>query len=105
MTYTICPSCGMKHEWSWEDAFDKFGFGDGDGLVMTEVVADSLRGEGYDVEVQPWGMHDVVITAVSRDSVPLIPATACIGYDDPRLYLPPDLVALLDREFSTDREV
>ena len=41
---TICESCGSSHEWTWADAFDKFGFGDGDGLVMTSSVADIPRG-------------------------------------------------------------
>ena len=28
--------------WEWEDAFDKFGFEDGDGLVMTHKVAEFI---------------------------------------------------------------
>ena len=28
--------------WTWEEAFDKFGFNDGDGLVMTYEVADFI---------------------------------------------------------------
>lgn len=46
---TICPTCGQAHNWSWEEAFDKFGFGDGDDLVMTEKVAEALRKNGYEV--------------------------------------------------------
>lgn len=105
MSYTICPSCGMKHEWSWEEAFDKFGFGDGDGLVMTEVVADALRAAAYEVKVQPWGIHNVVITAISRNGTALVPESVNVGYDDPRDYLPSDIVSFLDHEFSEDREV
>lgn len=105
MSYTICPSCGMKHEWSWEEAFDKFGFGDGDGLVMTEVVADALRAAGCEVKVQPWGIHNVVITAISRNGTALVPESVNVGYDDPRDYLPTELVALLDEAFPEDREV
>lgn len=105
MSYTICPSCGMKSEWSWEEAFDKFGFGDGDGLVMTEVVADALRAVSYDVKVQPWGIHNVVITAISRNGTALVPESVNVGYDDPRKYLPTELVALLDEAFPEGSEV
>ena len=38
--------------WSWEEAFDKFGFEDGDGLVMTDVVAAVLQDAGYSVTAE-----------------------------------------------------
>lgn len=94
-----CPACNMQL-WSWEEAFDKFGFSDGDGLVMSDTVADALRLAGYRVELTPWGMHNVVITGISRDGKALIPDTATVGYDDPRSYLPHDIIELLDRTFS-----
>lgn len=102
---TRCDHCGAMHNWSWEDAFDKFGFDDGDGLVMTEAVADALRERGYDVTVQPWGLHNVVITELSRDGGSLIPEEATVGYDDPRDYLPEEVVDLLDRAFPDGMEV
>ena len=43
MTFSTCPKCLSTIDWSWEEAFDKFGFGDGDGLVMTDTVAAALR--------------------------------------------------------------
>src|SRR5690606_11796613 len=61
---TCCPTCGHTHHWSWEEAFDKFGFGDGDDLVMTEAVADALRRHGYAVTVTQWGMHNAIITEI-----------------------------------------
>lgn len=102
---TICPTCGHAHYWSWEEAFDKFGFGDGDELVMTEAVADALRGHGYTVTVTQWGIHNAIITDINRDGVALIPDTVTRGYDDPRKYLPKDVVDVLDREFRDGRRI
>lgn len=97
--FATCPTCGAPHAWTWEEAFDKFGFGDGDGLVLTDIVADALREAGYRVEVHPWGMHNVVITGISRADTSLIPETATVGYDNPRGYLPGDIIELLDNTF------
>ena len=99
VNHTTCPHCGCYCGWSWEDAFDKFGFDDGDGIVMTDTVAQTLRDNGYKVEVTPWGLHNVVITGIARDGISLIPEATELGYDDPRNYLPHDIVALLDRSF------
>lgn len=96
-----CPTCGADYIWPWEDAFDKFGFGDGDGLVMTEAVADALREHGYGVTVEAWGMHNVVITAIDKDGVPFIPDEVSVGYDDPRTYLPRKIVVILDKAFPS----
>jgi len=97
---TSCPFCGHLHRWSWEEAFDKFGFDDGDGLVMTESVAEALRAHGYVATTFHWGFHNVIITAIARDGVSVIPEGTIGGYDDPRDYLPDDVVALLDDEFG-----
>lgn len=102
---TICPTCGHTHHWSWEEAFDKFGFGDGDDLVMTETVADAIRRHGYAVTVTQWGFHNAIITDISRDGVALIPKTVTKGYDEPRNYLPKEVVDLLDREFRDGQRV
>ena len=105
MSITICPTCGNTQTWRWEEAFDKFGFGDGDGLVMTDAVAAALRAAGYDVTVTAWGCHNVVISSVTRDGQELIPEKATLGYDDPRAYLPAGIVTLLDDIFTEDQEV
>ena len=42
-------------EWEWEEAFDKFGFGDGDGWNGTDSVAEFIQGKGYEVECDHWG--------------------------------------------------
>lgn len=107
MSITHCPNCLEPITWSWEEAFDKFGFGDGDGVVMTDHVADALRQAGYAVEVVPWGMHNVTISSIKTDAGhEVIPFdTISFGYDDPRDYLPEAIVRLLDETFTTDTEV
>lgn len=105
MSFTTCTTCGNRYEWSWEEAFDKFGFEDGDGLVMTDHVADFLRSTGLSVTVQRYGFHNLVITDIELDGQSLIPETAQRGYDDPREYLPDDIVHELDRRFPEGREV
>ena len=64
MSITTCPTCCAPHTWLWEEAFDKFGFGDGDGIVMTEHVANALRKHGYVVTAEPLGVHNVAITSI-----------------------------------------
>lgn len=105
MSLTTCPSCGNLTTWSWEDAFDKFGYGDGDGVVMTEHVAEALRNRKYEVTVEAWGCHNIVITSIKRAGKELIPATCQLGYDDPRDYLPKAIIKLLDKTFTPDTEV
>jgi hypothetical protein len=105
MSTTVCKTCGTTHTWSWVEAFDKFGFGDGDGLVMTEHVAVALRAACYVVIVERWGCHNVIITSIMRGGVELIPEDAKLGYDDPRDYLPKVIVDMLDAAFPAEREV
>lgn len=107
MTMTICKACCSEMHWNWEEAFDKFGFADGDGLVMTEHVAEALRKASYTVKVEPWGLHNVVITSIKsgKQQRELIPNSVDFGCDDPRDYLPKKIVKLLDEAFSDDTEV
>ena len=101
MSFSTCPTCFNTVDWSWEEAFDKFGFGDGDGLVMTEHVAAALRKNGYVVTTHTWGSHNTIITSiVGKRGKELIPASANVGYDDPREYLPIRIRRLLDEAFS-----
>lgn len=105
MSYSTCMTCGGRYDWQWEEAFNKFGFGDGGRIVMTETIADALRAAGYAVTVEPWGIHIIVITAIERNGQPIIPDGATIGYDNPRHYLPPEIVKLLDEAFPEHAEV
>ena len=101
MPVSECHCCGGQYSWKWEEAFDKFGFGDGDGQIETDTVETILTAAGYEVKSDMWGMHNVVIRSIRKDGVELMPPDASeftVGYDDPRSYLPPDIVELLDRE-------
>ena len=90
-------------DWAWEEAFDKFGFGDGDGLVMTWDVAAALEHAGYTVECDEWGMHNTVIVSIKKDDKELISKSADLAYDDPRQNLPADIVQLLDNQFPKEK--
>ena len=105
MPRTTCTTCGGDHIWSWEEAFDKFGFGDGDGMVMTDAVIRTIKTAGYDASAEAWGFHNVVITSIKRDDCDVIPPTAVIGYDSPRNYLPVSLIDFLDQHLGDDVEV
>lgn len=101
MPYECCPNCGTDYLWEWEQAFYKFGFGDGDGVVHTHEVASVLRAVGYKVEHQFWGMHNDVIRSIKKDGIELMPNDESeheVGYVDPRDYLPEEIVKLLDKE-------
>jgi hypothetical protein len=87
-------------DWTWEEAFDKFGFDDGDGLVLTYRVVGALESENYDVDYDAWGMHNTIIRSIKKDGVELIPEDIDLGYDDPRQYLPADIVQFLDDYFN-----
>ncbi len=105
MPTSTCKTCGAPYLWLWEEAFDKFGFADGDGQVMTHQVALGLQRAGYSVTYEPWGFHNTVITSITRNGVEQIPATANLGYDDPREYLPDHIVKRLDDELAPEHEV
>jgi len=100
MSITICQTCGGTYHWGWEDAFDKFGFNDGDGQVMTDTVIETLSEAGYVATAEPWGIHNIVITSIKRDGVELIRPDVDLGYADPRSYLPTDVILLLDEKLS-----
>ncbi len=101
MPVSTCMSCGGHYRWRWEEAFDKFGFGDGDGQVETDTVVAVLENAGYVVEANPWGLHNAVITSIKdNQGTELIPDASEIGYDDPRGFLPPEIITLLDRELG-----
>jgi hypothetical protein len=67
-----CHSCGHEYFWRWEEAFDKFGFGDGDGPNETWQVEDVLNGAGYKTKIIRWTLHNTLITSIRRDGKELI---------------------------------
>lgn len=96
-----------KHvqEWSWEEAFSKFGFEDGDGWNGTSLVSDFIESLGYSTECENWGMHNYLIVKLFMpDSTevlcPLDEMGKGWGYREPRGYLPQTLVRALDEEFN-----
>ncbi len=102
MAVTECNNCGGELCWQWSEAFEKFGFMDGDGQVETWQVQAVLSEAGYECTVQDWGMHNTVIASIKKDGTELIPydnPNCRFGYDDPRGYLPSEITALLDDQF------
>jgi hypothetical protein len=88
MPITTCANCSFCYSWSWEDAFDKFGFCDGDGQVMTDEVVCVLRAAGYEVSAAACGLHNVTIRSIKREGVEQKPEHVDLGYADPRKYVP-----------------
>jgi hypothetical protein len=82
-------------EWTWEEAFEKRGFNDGDGEVHTEAVQEIIEEAGYVVVRERWGVHNIVITSIKKIGDELMPG----HWDDPREFLPDELVELLDKAF------
>lgn len=93
--------------WIWEDAFNKFGFGDGDDPVYTQDVEDTLRKEGYETESVQWGLHNTVIDSIKKNGVEFVPqgkltrGRPVLGYDNPRKYLPEKIIKLLDDKLKS----
>ncbi len=84
--------------WEGEEAFDKFGFGDGDSWNGTHLVEDALEEQGCWVDANTWGMHNYMIDSIQRGEE----RWEVDGYKSPREVLPPDLVAFLDQRFNDD---
>ena len=85
--------------WQWEEAFDKFGFGDGDGANFTHEVEDFLQGLGWDAVPDCWGIHNYMIMELTGPNGEKPMADCNVGYDCPRTYLPKELIEKLDEEF------
>lgn len=99
MAISICDTCGGEFHWCWEEAFYKNGFNDGDGQIETWQVEAALKKAGYDVSVSEWGVHNTVIISIKLNGIELIPyerPDMTFGYDDPRSYLPSEVIAALD---------
>lgn len=54
-------------EWQWEEAFDKFGFGDGDRWNGTHEVESEIESLGYTCETEHWGCHNYMIFDIKKD--------------------------------------
>lgn len=84
----------------WSNAFYKFGYDDGDGVVETPCIAAQLENGGYQVQYSRWSPHNTIIYSIIKGEKELMPVPGMgyrIGYDDPRLYLPTAICRVLDR--------
>lgn len=106
MPVSKCINCHChSFSWIWEEAFDKFGFHDGGEQIETYEVADVLTEAGYEVKVDGWGMHNMLIVSIKKDGKELIPhddPKIAFGYTDARDYLPAEIIALLDDKLPAD---
>lgn len=83
----------------WSEAFDKFGYDDGDGVVETPLVAEILENAGYRVKYSRWSPHNTIIYSIKKDGIELMPLGHHfwrIGYDNPTKYLPNTITILLE---------
>jgi hypothetical protein len=99
--------------WAWDEAFSKFGFGDGDEANFTSEVAAFINSKGYECNCDTWGIHNYMIMEIFKEKKgvrtnimqfpkghPKFGQEPNVGYDDPREYLPKALVKALDKEFG-----
>ena len=89
----------LKHHWS--EAFNKFGYDDGDGIIETPIVARILEDAGYTVKFSRWSPHNTIIYSIQKDGVEFMPLNhkfIRIGYDDPHQYLPNKIVGILNEQ-------
>ena len=70
-------------------------------------MAGVLEDVGYDVQITHWGLHNHVINSIKKEGIEYIPdhqSGYTLGYDNPRDYLPKEIVDLLDKEFPPTTE-
>ena len=88
----------MKYH--WREAFNKFGYDDGDGDIETPLVARILEDAGYAVKYSRWSPHNTIIYSIQKDGMEFMPVNDLkyrIGYDDPRDYLPCNILFIMNR--------
>ena len=119
--------------WSWEEAFDKFGFGDGDRWNGTHEVEGEIESLGYECETEHWGVHNYMIFDIKKDGKSILfpdrndtgvdlddwlpeveqrikdrggedKVPEPLGYEWVRNYLPDDIIEHLDKVFTDDWE-
>ncbi len=90
--------------WTWEEAFQKFGFNDGNNS-QTFRVQKVLEAAGYGCDEASGGWHNNVICGLSKEMGAVWAEETCEDVDDDaklRASLPPEVVALLDTAFPDD---
>ena len=83
--------------WVWGEAFNKFGFGDGNGWNGTSLVEEFLLSIGCkEVKCDSWGAHNYMIFGIlDKDDTKY----EFNGYNDPRDVLPKHIIEKLDNNF------
>ena len=119
--------------WEWEEAFNKFGFGDGDSWNGTHEVEGEIKSLGYECVTDSWGVHNWMILDIKKDGKSILfpedkehghnlddwlpeiqqrikdrGATRTdiepLGYEPARNYLPNDIIEHLDKVFNEEWE-
>ena len=96
MNATLSGAVLTRH---WSHAFDKFGYCDGDGNIETSLVAQILVDHGYQVCYSRWSPHNTIIYSIEKKGLEYMPIGSVkfeIGYDDPRAYLPREIITILN---------
>tara|TARA_R110002012_G_scaffold19113_3_gene69436 strand:- start:3731 stop:4015 length:285 start_codon:yes stop_codon:yes gene_type:complete len=87
--------------WEWEEAFNKFGFGDGDGWNGTHLVEEFLLNIGCkEVECNAWGIHNYMIFRIVDEDGKEYEFD---GYEDSYNILPESIIKKLNKEFLGDK--
>lgn len=89
--------------WTWEEAFQRYGFNDGNNS-QTRRVQMALKSAGYGSD-EASGLHNDVIYSILKETGEVWNESQCAEVDDTaklRASLPPEVVALLDRAFPDD---
>lgn len=89
---------------NWADAFNKYGYDEGDGVVHTQRIVEFLESKGYQAEYEPWGHYNTLIVELIDPNGKLVIRVGegkyQLGFDDPHRYLPAKLIEMLDEEFG-----
>ncbi len=90
-----CALCGGPLNWEWEHAFYREGFADGVNTQPDQVV-NFLSDQGVEVDTDDSRSNEFIDSIKTIDGVELIADHDWEGETDPREFLPPDIVKLLD---------
>lgn len=86
--------------WEWEEAFCKFGFGDGDNVMHNEDVGEVIARHGWKYK-QVLGVHnEFIYQLVKGDKV--IDFEGNEDNDEVRRKLPAIVVKALDKQFPAE---